>query len=84
MLGVSRGTLTKAFKELKGTTPAAYLKATQLEHAKELLRGGSSTRRAGREAGYGTKRTFLRSFRAGTGTTPSTFKSVNKMSPRQR
>jgi AraC-like DNA-binding protein len=40
VLGVSRGTLTSAFKRHPGTTPSSYLRERQLAYAKAfLLRG---------------------------------------------
>lgn len=73
-LGISRGTLIHAFKELQGTTPAKYFREQEIVRAKELLRRGWSIERVAREAGYGTKRSFFRSFRAATGTTPDTYR----------
>jgi AraC-like DNA-binding protein len=73
-LGVSRGTLIKQVKNLKGTTPGAYFKAAQLTRAKRFLLRGWSIERAARAAGYATKRTFYRSFHEATGTTPAAFR----------
>jgi AraC-like DNA-binding protein len=73
-LGVSRGTLIHRFKELRGTTPAAYFKAEQLARAKQFLDRGWSIDRAASKAGYATKRTFFRSFHDATGLTPSAFR----------
>lgn len=77
-LGVSRGTLIKQVKKLKGTTPGAYLKAEQLNRAKRFLLRGWSIERAARTAGYATKRTFYRSFQEATGTTPAAFRKCER------
>jgi AraC-like DNA-binding protein len=74
-LGVSRGTLAKEIKRLNGMTPGAYLKQEQLVCARRLLLRGLSIEKAARRAGYGTVRTFFRSFRDATGETPATFRA---------
>jgi AraC-like DNA-binding protein len=81
-LGVSRGTLIRAFKGIQGTTPSKYLHERQVARAKEFLNRGWSIERAAREAGYGTRRAFFRSFRTVTGTTPNVYR-IGQSVPRQ-
>jgi AraC-like DNA-binding protein len=73
-LGGSRGTLIRAFKEQLGTTPARCLRQDQIARAKDFLRRGWSIERVAREACYGTRRAFFRSFRAETGMTPEAYR----------
>lgn len=73
-LGVSRGSLNKAFRGLIGTTPASFLRMTRLKRAKQLLAKNIPTRLVAHRAGYGTERTFARSFFAATGSPPSAYR----------
>jgi AraC family transcriptional activator FtrA len=74
LLDISRGTLLKQIRDLQSTTPARYLKAQQLLCAKHLLSRSLSVEDVAHHAGYGTKRTFQRSFHAATGLTPAAFR----------
>jgi AraC-like DNA-binding protein len=77
-LGVSRGTLTKAVRQLRNTTPGTYIKREQLACAKRLLRRGCSIDQTAHLAGYGTVRTFFRSFSDATGMTPIAFRAAEQ------
>jgi AraC-like DNA-binding protein len=74
-LGVSRGTLIQTLKRLQGVTPAQYFREQRLTKAKHFLRRGWPIDRIVRRAGYGTRRTFFRSFRAAAGKTPAAYRS---------
>jgi methylphosphotriester-DNA--protein-cysteine methyltransferase len=81
-LAVSRGTLISAVKKLTGTTPAKYFRQQQVHRVKGFLRRGWPIELAAREAGYGTRRAFFRSFRTVTGTTPNVYR-IEQSVPRQ-
>jgi AraC-like DNA-binding protein len=84
-LGVSRGTLISAIKNLEGVTPVKYLRRQKALRAEELLRQGLVIERVAREACYGTRRAFFRSFLAETGITPATYRlkqNVTSLSPK--
>lgn len=74
-LGVSRGTLTSAVERLRGVTPSKYLRRQKAVRAEELLKQGVAIERVAREAFYGTRRAFFRSFRAETGMTPAAYRT---------
>ncbi len=82
-LGVSRGSLIKTVKDLRGTTPAKYFRQKQVARAKQLLDRGWSIERVVREAGFGVKRSFFRSFHAETGITPTRYR-IEQSVTRQR
>ena len=81
-LAVSRGTLISAMKKLSGITPAKYFRQRQVERAQEFLLRGWPIEGAARQAGFGTRRAFFRSFRAQTGMTPNTYR-IEQSVPRQ-
>jgi AraC-like DNA-binding protein len=81
-LRVSRGTLITFVKKLRGTTPAKYFRQRQIQLAQKLLRRGWSIERVARYAGFGTRRTFFRSFRTETGVTPDAYR-IEQNVPRQ-
>ncbi len=82
-LGVARGTLVTAVKETRGTTPAKYFRMKQVALAKKLLERGWTIERVAREAGYGTRRAFFRSFHEVTGVTPGAYR-LERNVPRRR
>lgn len=72
---VSRETLSRDFASIYGRPLSAYLKERQLENAQALLRGSDlSTTRIGYQCGFGTRRTFYRAFRRGTGMSPDQYR----------
>ena len=76
-LGLTRLTLTHASWATYGLPPAAYLKGRQVEHSKQLLADTHlNLTRVAYEAGFGTRRTFFRAFRAVTGMTPSEYRKA--------
>lgn len=82
-LKVSRGTLISSFKKLRGTTPAKYFRQQEVQLAKELFQRGWSIERVAKQSGFGTRRTFFRSFRTETGMTPNAY-LIEQNVPRQR
>lgn len=56
-------------------TPVKYFQQRRVERAKDLLRRGWSIDQVFRDAGYGTRRAFHRSFRFVTGTTPAAYRA---------
>ena len=81
-LNVSRGTLISFVKKLRGTTPAKYFRQRRIRLAKTLLQRGWPLDRVARQSGFGTRRTFFRSFRAETGMTPDAYRTERNV-PRQ-
>jgi AraC-like DNA-binding protein len=78
-LGVSRRTLMKDFRQLEKMTPSGYLKRKQIARAKLLLLRGWSVQRCAFAAGFGTPRSFFRSFRAIVGMTPAAYRRRSAM-----
>lgn len=75
MLGIPREKLSRAFASQYGIALSAYLKQRQLQHAQTLLScSAESTTRVGYLCGFGTRRTFYRAFRRGTGTSPDRYR----------
>jgi AraC-like DNA-binding protein len=74
-LGVTREILSRSFAAEYGIALSAYLKQRQLAHAQELLESSElSTTRIAYLSGFGTRRTFYRAFRRGTGLTPDQYR----------
>lgn len=75
LLGVSRETLSRDFATTYGTPLSAYLKKRQVAYAKVLLaRSNVSTTRIAYLCGFGTRRTFYRSFKRETGLSPDQYR----------
>lgn len=73
-LGMSPVQLSRAFTKNVGVLPARYLKGRQIELAQQLLRKTNLTTNAvAYRAGFGTRATFFRLFRAFAGVTPRRF-----------
>ena len=80
-LGVSAARLSKLFRKLFGGTLSDYLKTHQIEYADTLLRDTSLTvTRVAYKAGFGTRRTFFRTYRRIKGETPEQYRSRAKSS----
>jgi transcriptional regulator GlxA family with amidase domain len=78
-LDVSCHQLTRMFQQFLRTTPAAYLKNGQLEHAKALLRTSDlSMNQVAYGAAFGTRMTFFRAFRRATGMTPAQYRHTDE------
>jgi AraC-like DNA-binding protein len=78
VLGISRETLSRDFAASYGTPLSAYLKQRQIAHAKRLLSASDlSTTQIAYLCGFGTRRTFYRSFRRVTSLTPDEFRRTN-------
>jgi AraC-like DNA-binding protein len=65
--------LARNFHTAVGIRVSCYLRLRQIERAKELLGNGATAREVAAGAGFGTVRTFYRSFRRSTGMTPTEF-----------
>ena len=75
VLGIPRETLSRDFAAIYGAPLSAYLKQRQVCHAKRLLaRSHLSTTRIAYLCGFGTRRTFYRSFKRGTGMSPDQYR----------
>ncbi|HEX8154992.1 MAG TPA: AraC family transcriptional regulator [Thermoanaerobaculia bacterium] len=71
LLGMTRERLSREFAASHGVALSAYLKEHQLAHAQKLLQVSQlSTAKIAYQCGFGTRRTFYRAFRRGTGMTP--------------
>lgn len=78
IVGVSRERLSREFAAQYGVALSAYLKQRQLAHAQRLLsRSVLSTTRIGYASGFGTRRTFYRAFRRGTGMSPDQYRRTH-------
>ena len=74
-LGVTREMLSRTFAAEEGIALSAYLKQRQLAHAEHLLESSDlSTTRIAYLSGFGTRRTFYRAFRRGTGMSPDQYR----------
>lgn len=75
LLGISRERLSRAFAARHGVPLSAYLKTHQLAMARHLLTASSlTTTRIAYRCGFGTRRTFYRAFRRGTGMSPDQYR----------
>lgn len=75
--GLSPVQLTRALQREQGMRPAAYLKARQVELARQLLSTTDlNTTEIAYRAGFGTRATFFRVFRRITGKTPAQFRDT--------
>ncbi|MEM9985005.1 MAG: helix-turn-helix transcriptional regulator [Bacteroidota bacterium] len=70
---MSESTLLRTLKRLTGLSPAQYLKEIRLNRARFLLERGEvrSIGEVTSEVGYGSPRSFARSFKKRYGITPS-------------
>ncbi|HYH07422.1 MAG TPA: AraC family transcriptional regulator [Thermoanaerobaculia bacterium] len=73
--GVSRERLSRDFAGEYGISLSAYLKQRQVENAQVLLTSSDlPATRIGYQCGFGTRRTFYRAFRRGTGMSPDQYR----------
>ncbi|WP_200792177.1 GlxA family transcriptional regulator [Agrococcus sp. Marseille-P2731] len=71
----SRRTFLRAFRATTGTTPAAWLRAQQLDAARRMLESSDAPiERVAAECGFGSVVTFRQAFAAAFGTTPSSYR----------
>ena len=78
-LGMTREMLSRAFAAEYGGALSAYLKRRQLVHAVRLLETSDlSTTRIAYQSGFGTRRTFYRAFRRGTGMSPDQYRRTRR------
>lgn len=74
-LGISAAQLSKTFRRLFGLHLSDYLKTKQVEYAEALLQQTSHTvTKVAYMAGFGTRRTFFRTYRRVKGITPDQFR----------
>ena len=77
LVGLSPCTLVRHFRREHPLTLAEVLKETQLAHAMEMLEESDlPTTKVAYACGYGTRRTFFRSFQRATGMTPAEFREI--------
>lgn len=75
-LGVSSAQLSKMFHRLFGAHLSDYLKTKQVEYAEVLLRETTHTvTKVAYMAGFGTRRTFFRTYRRVKGETPDQYRA---------
>lgn len=75
-LGVTSAQLSKEFRRLFGTNLSDYLKTRQVEYADRLLRETQLTvTKVAYRAGFGTRRTFFRTYRRIRGETPEQYRA---------
>jgi AraC family transcriptional regulator, glycine betaine-responsive activator len=80
-LGMTRERLSRDFAASYGVALSAYLKHRQIRHAQRLLAASDlSTTRIGYLCGFGTRRTFYRAFRRGTGLSPDQYRRAQNVS----
>ena len=73
--GLSNRTLARRFRDVTGETPLAWLTATRIHHATELLESTSATLSDITAAsGFGTPETFRREFKRLRGISPSRYR----------
>jgi len=74
-LGMTRERLSREFIAATGISLSNYLKDQQIVYAQKLLASSHlSTTRIAYRCGFGTRRTFYRAFRRGTGMSPDQFR----------
>lgn len=72
--GMSRSRFAEHFREVVGTTPAAYLTGWRITVARELLRAGRPLKLVANEVGYASAPALSRAFRATTRQSPRAWK----------
>jgi AraC-like DNA-binding protein len=78
ILCVPRERLSREFAAAYGVSLSAYLKRRQIRQAQRLLASCElSTTRIGYLCGFGTRRTFYRAFRRGTGLSPDQYRRMH-------
>lgn len=83
--GMSPAQFTRTLVRERGTRPAEYLKARQVEFARRLLETTDlTTTEIAYRAGFGTRATFFRVFRRITGATPARFRREGQHGVGQR
>ena len=74
--GMSERTLTRAFRQECGTTPAEYVEQIRIEAARQVLESTELTIAAiADRSGFGTPETMHRAFRRRLGVTPGAYRS---------
>lgn len=76
MKGLSRFSFIRAFKKIKGITPAQYITIKRIEASKELLRKGHTIVEASLSTGFYDQSHLSRNFKKITGMTPRQFQQA--------
>lgn len=75
-MGLTAAQLSKQFRRTFGANLSDYLKSKQCEYAEVLLRDTEMTvTKVAYKAGFGTRRTFFRTYRRVKGETPDQYRS---------
>jgi AraC-like DNA-binding protein len=77
LVGASRFQTLRAFAELTGLTPHAYVIQRRLDAARRLIRGGSSLASAAAGAGFADQSHMHRAFIARYGYTPGAYRGAD-------
>ncbi|MGN6186906.1 MAG: helix-turn-helix transcriptional regulator [Thermoanaerobaculia bacterium] len=78
LLRLPRERLSRDFASAYGVPLSSYLKRRQIRQAQRLLASSElSTTRIGYLCGFGTRRTFYRAFRRGTGLSPDQYRRMH-------
>ena len=79
---MSERTLTRAFRQECGTTPADYVEQLRVEAARQVLESSELTIAAVADrCGFGTAETMHRAFRRRLGVTPGAYRSRFRAAP---
>jgi AraC-like DNA-binding protein len=77
-LGTTAVRLSRDFTAVCGLSLSSYLKRRQIRQAQRLLTESTlTTTRIGYASGFGTRRTFYRAFRRGTGLSPDQYRRLH-------
>lgn len=78
LLATTSVRLSRDFSAACGLSLSSYLKRQQIRHAQRLLTESVlTTTRIGYASGFGTRRTFYRAFRRGTGLSPDQYRRLH-------
>jgi len=83
-LQIPRKTITRAIGRVTGRSAARYFREQQIDHQCELIRRGLPLTKVAYAAGFGTRRTFYRVFRAVLGLTPAAYREKHRVTPHER
>lgn len=75
--GQSVRSFHRRFTAATGRTPAAFVEARRLEHARALLAAGAPLKRVAGESGFGSAERLARAFNRVFGVAPSTWRAVH-------
>lgn len=79
ILGMPAAQVSRMFRQIFGSHLSDYLKIHQVEYAESLLRETSLTvTKVAYKAGFGTRRTFFRTYRRVKGETPEQYRARSR------